>query len=187
MAQEPGELSRLIGVSRKGDRQAEARLFEMLYHDLHRMAAIQLRRERPDHTLQPTALVNELYLRIFETNTPAPQDRGHFLAICARVMRRILVDHARSKGAAKRGASPQRVPLDDLIVYSPGQEREIVAIHEALERLEQFSPRKSRVVELRFFGGLSEEEIADALQISSRTVKRDWEMARSWLDAELSV
>jgi RNA polymerase sigma-70 factor (ECF subfamily) len=186
MAQVPGEVSQLLLNSRKGDRDAEERLLALLYPDLHRMAWNQLRRERRDHTLQPTALINELYLRIFDTTTP-PENRSHFMAIAAQVMRRILVDHARARAAAKRGASRRRIPFDDLVLYAPGQEREVVALHEALRRLEEWAPRQSKIVEMRYFGGLSEEEVAEALQISSRTVKRDWAMARAWLDAELSV
>jgi RNA polymerase sigma factor (TIGR02999 family) len=187
MEERSGEVSQLLESIRGGNRGDEPRLFALVYNDLRRMAALQLRKERQDHTLQPTALVNELYLRLFDDGAFPATNRAHFLALSAQVMRRVLVDHARGKGAAKRGAAPQRIPLDDLLLYQPGRSNELLAVNDALSRLEQWAPRQSKIVEMRFFGGLSEEEIAEVLQISSRTVKRDWAMARAWLHAELSA
>ena len=183
----PGEVSQLLERIVEGDRSAEGRLFELLYGDLRRMAAHQLRRERSDHTLQPTALVHEVYVRIFRQTPPEARSRAHFIALAAQVMRRYLVDHARTKKAEKRGRHPQMVPLEHALIYDDRRSDEFLAVHDALERLREWSPRQSQIVEMRYFGGMSEEEIAEYLKISSRTVKRDWAMARAWMHAELSV
>jgi RNA polymerase sigma factor (TIGR02999 family) len=182
-----GEVSQLLDRIQSGDRQAEARLFELLHRDLRRMAAVHLRKERPNHTLQPTALVNELYVRIFGGGYPAVRSRTHFLALSARVMRQLLVDHARQRGSGKRGAAAPHLSLEDVLLYDTARSAEVLAVHEALDRLQQWAPRQSRIVELRFFGGLSEEQVAEVLDVSSRTVKREWAMARAWLHAELSA
>jgi|SRR5689334_2329006 RNA polymerase sigma-70 factor (ECF subfamily) len=183
----PGEVSQLLERIVDGDRSAEGRLFDLLYNDLRRLAAYQLRRERSNHTLQPTALVNEVYVKIFRQTPPEARSRTHFIALAAQVMRRFLVDHARSKKTEKRGRDPQMVPLDHVLIYDEGRSDELLAVHEALERLRAWAPRQSEIVEMRYFGGMSEEEIAEYLKISARTVKRDWAMARAWLHAELSV
>ena len=190
MVTNPGEVSQLLGRIKDGDRSAEDRLFALLYSDLRRMAAYQLKRERSDHTLQPTALVHEVYVKVFGQTPPEARTRGHFMALVAQVMRRFLVDHARTKQAEKRGGrqevlSPER--FDRAFVYDTRHSDEFLAVHEALERLREWAPRQSQIVEMRYFGGMSEEEIAEHLNVSSRTVKRDWAMARAWLHAELSA
>ena|SRR5689334_8743745 len=182
-----GEVSLLLGRILGGDRSAEGRLFDLLYSDLRRMAAYQLRKERSDHTLQPTALVNEVYVKIFGQNRPEARSRAHFIALAAQVMRRFLVDHARTKKADKRGNQAQMVPIDNALIYDERRSDEFLAVHDALERLREWAPRQSQIVEMRYFGGMSEDEIAEYLGISSRTVKRDWAMARAWLHAELSI
>jgi RNA polymerase sigma factor (TIGR02999 family) len=183
----PGEVSQLLERIVEGDRSAESRLFDLLYNDLRRLAAYQLRRERSDHTLQPTALVHEVYVKIFRQSPPEARSRAHFIALAAQVMRRYLVDHARTKKTDKRGGDPQMIPLEHAFIYDERRSDEFLAVHEALERLREWAPRQSQIVEMRYFGGMSEEEIAEYLKVSSRTVKRDWAMARAWLHAELSV
>jgi RNA polymerase sigma-70 factor, ECF subfamily len=183
----PGEVSGLLERILGGDRSAEGRLFDLLYGDLRRMAAYQLRRERSDHTLQPTALVHEVYVKIFSQTPPEARSRAHFIALAAQVMRRYLVDHARTKQADKRGRHPHMVPIENALIYDERRSDEFLAVHDALERLREWAPRQSQIVEMRYFGGVSEEEIAEYRKISARTVKRDWSMARAWLHAELSV
>lgn len=175
----------LLRVS-QGDKQAEDELLPKVYRELHSIALAYLRHERSGHTLQATALVNEAYLKLTAQTESGWKSRSHFFAIAARVMRRILVDYARHRGAAKRGNGGPMVPLDEGALVSATQSALITDMDEALQRLEQLSPRQARVVELRFFTGLSEEEIAEALGISARTVKRDWTLARAWLYGELS-
>jgi len=187
MVTNPGEVSQLLGRIQDGDRSAEGRLFDLLYTDLRRMAAYQLRRERSDHTLQPTALVHEVYVKVFSQSPPEARTRAHFMALAAQVMRRFLVDHARTRTAEKRGGRQEALPLDQVFVYDTRHSDEFLSVHEALERLREWAPRPSQIVELRYFGGMSEEEIAEYLNVSSRTIKRDWAMARAWLHAELST
>lgn len=157
-----------------------------LYRELHKLASRKMRFERADHTLQPSALVNEAYMRLAEASSSVWRDRAHFLATAARVMRHILVDHARSHGADKRGAGAVQVTLDENVLQTPNHTIDILALHEALERLSKLDARQGRIVELHFFGGLSFEEIASVLEVSERTVKRDWAMARIWLFKEIS-
>jgi RNA polymerase sigma factor (TIGR02999 family) len=187
MVTNPGEVSQLLERIQDGDRSAEGRLFDLLYTDLRRMAAYQLRRERSDHTLQPTALVHEVYVRVFAQSPPEARTRAHFMALVAQVMRRFLVDHARTRKAEKRGGHQEVLPLDRVFVYDERHSDEFLAVHEALERLRNWSPRQSQIVEMRYFGGMSEEEIGEYLNVSARTIKRDWAMARAWLHAELSA
>ena len=187
MVRNQGEVSQLLELIHEGDRSAEGRLFDLLYADLRRLAAHQLRNERSGHTLQPTALVHEVYVRVFAESRPDTRTRSHFMALAAKVMRRLLVDHARSKHAEKRGGRQDPLSLDPELVYDTRNSREFLAVHEALERLREWAPRQSSIVELRYFGGMSEDEIAECLSISPRTVKRDWAMARAWLHAELSA
>lgn len=183
----PGEVSQLLEQILRGDRSSEGRLFDLLYSDLRRMAAYQLRKERSDHTLQPTALVHEVYVKIFRQTPPEARSRAHFMALAAQVMRRFLVDHARTKKTEKRGRHLQMVPLETALIYDDTRSDEFLAVHDALERLRMWAPRQSQIVEMRYFGGMSEDEIGEYLKISSRTVKRDWAMARAWLHAELSA
>jgi RNA polymerase sigma-70 factor (ECF subfamily) len=181
-----GEVTRLLGDLRAGKKDAEAQLLALLYDDLRRLAASYLRRERPDHTLQPTALVHEAYLRLVDQSEQNWQNRAHFLGICAHIMRQILVDHARKRDAAKRGGRERPLVLDEAALPGAQRPEELVALDEALLRLETFDKRQSQVVELRFFGGMTEEEISHVLGISVRTIKRDWNVARAWLYAEMT-
>jgi RNA polymerase sigma factor (TIGR02999 family) len=156
-------------------------LLPLVYAELRRLAASYLRRERPDHTLQPTALVHEAYLRLVDQTQARWQNRAHFLGVAAQMMRRILVDHARGHRAEKRGGDFQILSLDENIDVSGERAADLVALDEALKRLAELDPQKSRVVELRFFGGLSVEETAEVLGVSAPTVKRQWRMAKAWL------
>jgi RNA polymerase sigma-70 factor (ECF subfamily) len=166
--------------------EQHADLEPSLYKELHKLAARKMRAERVNHTLQPTALVNEAYLRLADASGSLWKDRAHFLAAAAHIMRHILVDHARSHGAGKRGAGAVQVTFDENLMQSPGHTIDILALHDALERLTKLDARQGRIVELHFFGGLSFEEIASVLELSERTVKRDWAMARIWLFKDIS-
>ncbi len=179
-------VSRLVAQSAAGDAAAAAELFPIVYEELRRLAASALRRERTDHTLQPTALVHEAFLRLAETPGTSWENRAHFVAVAARVMRRVLVDHARGRNALKRGNGEIRVPIDDVDVPAVGQDVDLVALDDALARLAMLDERQARIVELRFFGGLSVPETAALIGASERTVKRDWQVARAWLTRELS-
>ena len=169
----------------QGDEAALERLIPLVYRELHQIARRCMARERGDHSLQATALVNEAYVRLVDAKEVAWHDRAHFLAVSAQVMRRILVDHARSRQAQKRGGGAARVTFDEalLVVREPGLD--FVALDDALKALAAFDQRKSRVIELRFFGGLSVEETASALNVSPDTVMRDWRLARAWLQREM--
>jgi RNA polymerase sigma factor (TIGR02999 family) len=169
-----------------GDKQAFDLLVPLVHDELRRLARGYMARERPDHTLQASALVNEAYVRLIELKRMQWQDRAHFFAMSARVMRRILVDFARAKRNEKRGGGAPRVTLDEALLVTPEKGQDLVALDIALSALEAVHPRKSQVVELRFFGGLSLEETAEALEVSIDTVKRDWRFAKLWLLAELS-
>jgi RNA polymerase sigma-70 factor (ECF subfamily) len=162
------------------------RLLEAVYPELRRLAASLMRRERADHTLQPTALVHEAYLKLVDQNRIEWEGRAHFLGIAARAMRQILVDHARRHGAVKRGGGWDKVTLDEAMVEGGDRQLEILDLHEALERFAAVDERAARVVELRIFGGLTVEEIAHLLTVSKRTVDGDWAMARMWLSRELA-
>jgi RNA polymerase sigma-70 factor (ECF subfamily) len=185
VASQPGEVTQLLVQLRKGDPEAEAKLVPLVYAELRRLARYYLRAERQGHTLQATALAHEAYLRLTKLKQIDWQDRTHFFAVSARIMRRILVDHARTVRAQKRGQGWDVVGLNDATLPPPARAPEILALDEALTRLTQLDERQARVVELRFFGGMNEEEIANALGISSRTVKRDWRIAKAWLFKEL--
>ncbi len=157
-----------------------------VYTELKRLAASYLRREREGHTLQATALVHEAYLKLARLDELEWQNRNHFFAVAATVMRRILTDHARQHRAARRGAGRAKLNIDDVVVIGPSPSSEIDALDEALTRLAAFAPRQAKVVEMRFFGGMTEDEIAEILNLSSRTIKRDWIIARAWLYGELA-
>jgi RNA polymerase sigma factor (TIGR02999 family) len=186
------EITRLLKAWGRGDSAALDRLTPLVYEHLHRMARIYMRSERPGHTLQATALVNEAYLRLVDTRDLDWTDRAHFFAVCARVMRRILVDAARSRAATKRGGGAGRadhstaIDLDDLPAARTEMSAQVCALDEALDALAQLDPRRAQVVELRFFGGLTVEETGQVLQVSPQTVMRDWRLARAWLARELS-
>jgi RNA polymerase sigma factor (TIGR02999 family) len=181
----PRSPTELLLAWNRGDKAAMDTLVPMIHDELRRLARRQMRGEHPGHTLQATALVNEAYLRLIEVNRVRWQNRAHFLAMAARVMRRILVDSARAKRYQKRGGGARKVSLDDalLVPLEPGQD--LVALDDALEALAALNPRKSQVVEMRFFGGLSVEETAEALKVSPDTVMRDWRLAKVWLLREL--
>lgn len=182
-----GEVTRLLAEISKGNPEAEARLIPLVYDHLHRLAAGYIRGERPSHTLQATGLVNEAYVRLISAETPEWRDRAHFFGIAARLMRQILVEHARARHAAKRGGAVQIfVPLDDQVDLSSARSRELIELDDALESLEQVDAQQARIVELRFFGGMTVEETAEVLGVSPRTVKRDWAVARAWLHGELA-
>ncbi len=168
-----------------GDKQALDRLAPLVYRELRRIAGRMMAAERPNHTLQATALVNEAYVRLVDTQQVSWQDRAHFFALCARAMREILIDHARSRGSAKRGGGQIAIELDEALAEAPSPEANLLELDDALKRLAEIDPRKSQVVELRFFGGLNLEETAEALKVSTKTVQRDWDLARGWLYREL--
>ena len=177
----PPEITQLLHAWRGGDQLALERLTPVVYQELHRMARGYMSRERDGHTLQTTALIHEVYLRLVNVKDVQWQDRAHFFAVSATLMRRILTDFARSHTYQKRGCGAQHVPLDEALVMSPEPAVDLVALDRALVQLSETDARKSKVVELRFFGGMTVEETAEVLEISAETVMRDWSMARAWL------
>ena len=181
----PGAVTELLRAWGDGDDGALEQLTPLVEAELRRLARGYMRRERPGHTLQTTALVNEAFLRLTDARRVRWQDRAHFLGISARLMRRVLVDHARSRGYLKRGGDAERVTLDEGLITSPEPAVDVLALDRALEALATVDVRKSRVIELRFFGGLSVEETAEVLHVSADTVKRDWRLAKLWLLREL--
>src|SRR5262245_35794139 len=181
------EVSQLLVEWGQGDQEALGRLMPLVYNELRRLASRNLRRERPDHTLQTTALVHEAYLKLVDQQHANWQNRAQFFAIAAQLMRRILVDYARSHRAAKHGGDYIKLSLDEVAALSDQKSADLLALDEALDRLANLDPQQSRVVELRIFGGLGVEETAAALDISPRTVKREWSMARAWLHQQLKV
>lgn len=181
--------SDLLHAAATGGSQDAVRLTELLLGELREIAVRAMDRERKDHTLQPTALVNEVWLRLFEPNKVTFSDRQHFLALCAQVVRQVLVDHARARKRVKRGGQWQRVPLDVEQARLPSSDEEsfdLLALDQALDELGDLAPRQARVVELRFFGGLSVEETAVAMQLSESTIAREWRFARAWLSTRLN-
>jgi RNA polymerase sigma-70 factor, ECF subfamily len=182
----PSQVTELLQGWRGGDRNALDALVPLVYKELRRLAHFQLRDERYDHTLQSAALVNEAYVRLVGLKTPQWESRTHFFAIAAQLMRQILVDYARRHGSAKRGGSVCKLSLDDAMVVSRQKALDVVALDDALQELARIDARQSRVVELRFFGGLTLEEISTALEIGPATVQRDWTAARAWLHREIS-
>jgi RNA polymerase sigma factor (TIGR02999 family) len=182
-----GEVTLLLAELKRGDREALGRLMPLVYDELRRLAGRYMQVERPGHTLQPTAVVHEAYLRLAGQDWADFHDRAHFIGVAARQMRRILVDYARQHVAAKRGGTPAKVDLDALAGgFDAGKSSEILAVDEAVARLGLLDPQQAQIVELRYFGGLTVEETASLLKISPRTVKRDWAVAQAWLRAELS-
>jgi RNA polymerase sigma-70 factor (ECF subfamily) len=169
----------------QGDDAALAELTPLVYDELRRLAHRQMGGERPNHTLQTTALVNEAYLRLADQSNARWQNRAHFFAVAARAMRQIVVDYARSQQSQKRGGGALKVDLDDTALVSPEESKEIVDLHEALEQLATLDSRKAQVVELKYFGGLNYDEMAEVLKISPATVRRDWRFAKAWLYTEL--
>jgi RNA polymerase sigma factor (TIGR02999 family) len=179
------EVTGLLTRWSQGDGAALAELTPLVYEELRRLAHHFMEGQRTDHTLQTTALVNEAYLRLADQTNPHWQNRAHFFAVAARAMRQIVVDYARSQQARKRGGGALKIELDEAAIVSPEQSKEIVDLHEALERLAALDSRKAQVVELKYFGGLNYDEMAEVLKISRVTVRRDWEFARAWLHTEL--
>ncbi len=182
----PEEVTGLLLAWSAGDQAALEKLMPLVYAELHRLAKRYMRREYAGHTLQTSALVNEAYLRLIDAHGVRWENRAHFFAVSAQIMRRILVDFARAKRKLKRGGGAQQVTLDEGLVLSPERGADLLALNEALEKLAVLNERQSRVVELRYFGGLNEDEVAEALKVSPRTVRSDWSLARAWLYRELS-
>ncbi|HEV2853233.1 MAG TPA: sigma-70 family RNA polymerase sigma factor [Thermoanaerobaculia bacterium] len=182
---ESGDVTRLLIDWRRGDKEALDRLMPVVYGELHRLAEIYLHRERPGNTLQPTALVNEAYLRLIDQRQVEWQSRAHFFGIAAQMMRRILVDHARAHRADKRGGGLYRVMLDSSFDVEERRDIDLIALDGALEALAKLDPRQSRIVELRFFVGLTIEETAEVIGVSPITVRRDWNLAKAWLYREI--
>lgn len=164
-----------------GNREAADRLMTLVYKEMRKLAASYIKNQRPDHTLQPTALVHEAYLKLIDTSEINWQDRAHFFAVAAQTMRNILVDHARASSADKRGGSVQKIALDEAVGFSERQDVDLIDLDEALQKLSEQDELQSRIVELRFFGGLTIEETAEVVKLSPATVKREWAMARAWL------
>jgi RNA polymerase sigma-70 factor, ECF subfamily len=180
------DIATLLSQARQGSSEALDALLPLVYTELRRMAARYLRRERAGHTLQPTALVHEAYIRLIDQENKDWRNRAHFLAIAAHMMRRVLVDHARSRNYQKRGGGAARVALDEAFVFAAERSDEIVALDDAMNALAAVDQRKCQVVEMRFFGGLSVEETAEVLGVSQTTIMRDWSMARAWLYRAMS-
>jgi RNA polymerase sigma factor (TIGR02999 family) len=180
------EVTRLLRGWQGGDREGLDALLPVVYKELRRIAHFQLRKEREDHSLQSAELVNEAYLRLVRMNPPQWESRTHFFAIAAQLIRQILVDYARRHRAGKRGAGQGTLPLEDASQLSPGKGIDVVALDDALKALAELDPRKAKVVELRFFGGLTFPETAEVLDVSAVTVSRDWSTARAWLHREMN-
>lgn len=186
METSPGAVTQLLRAWSGGEESALDKLVPLVYSELHRLARRHMARERPGQTLQVTALVNEAYLKLVNAPQASWQDRAHFFAVCAQMMRRILVDRARARQARKRGMGTPALELDEALAVAQGRGTDLVALDDALNGLAALDPRKGQVVELRFFGGLSVEETAEVLKVSKETVMRDWKLAKSWLRRELS-
>ena len=180
------EITRLLLDWRGGDPAALDALLPVVYAELRRIAHLYMRRQRAGHSLQTTALVNEAYLKLIDSDRVNWQDRNHFFAICSQLMRRILVDSARRKISQKRGGDRLQVTLDEHAAATVEHAADVVGLDDALKQLATLSPRQAQIVELRYFGGLTEEQVAETLEISSRTVRRDWNVARAWLYRELN-
>ena len=180
------DVTQMLRAWSDGDRRAVEELIPIVYEELHRRAASYLRRERPDHTLQTTALIHEAYVRLLDQKDVRWQNREHFFGVAAQLMRRILVDHARKDQALKRGGPAAALPLEEAAAVSGGPDMNFVALDEALRALAELNARQARVVELRYFGGLTDAETAEVLKVSVGTVRRDWTHARAWLLKELS-
>lgn len=181
------EITKLLLDWSKGNRVALDQLIPLVYDELRRLASRHMNGEVPNHLLQTTALLHEAYLRLVDQQAVAWQNRAHFFGICARLMRQILVDHARSRGRLKRGGGVRAIELDEAVAMDPARSEEVLAIHDALEKLSAVDARKAQVAELRFFGGLSVEEAAEVLQVSPNTVIRDWSLAKAWLAREMGA
>ena len=185
-APSPEEVTQLLLAWREGDEAALEKLLPLVYDELHRLAARYMRRESPGHTLQTSALVNEAFIRLIDQQQVHWQNRAHFFGIAAQLMRRILLDHARGQARGKRGGGVHRVSFDEGAIVSEQRAAELIALDDALNALAAFDSRKSRIVELRFFGGLSNEEVTEVMVMSLRTVEREWRKAKAWLHHAIS-
>ncbi len=177
----PSQVTALLNRMRSGDREAGDEVAELVYEELHRIASREMRHEREGHTLQTTALVHEAYMRLAGAESLEIQNRGHFFAVASQQMRRILVDHARSSGAQRRGGYAIKMDLDKLQIAAAERSIDVILLDESLRELERLEPRAAKVVELRYFGGYTDKEVVEALGVSLATVRREWEFARSWL------
>ena len=185
MDSSPAEVTSLLNQLADGDQEAAARLVPLVYNELRQIAAARLRHERPDHTLQATALVHEAYMKLADQRDAKWQNRAQFFGVASQVMRRILVDYARGQQRIRRGGKQQKVALDDVVLVSPNRTDELLTVNESLLKLEKLDPRQARVVELRYFSGLTIEEIAEVVGVASKTVTRELKMAKAWLYGEL--
>jgi RNA polymerase sigma factor (TIGR02999 family) len=181
----PAEVTSLLNKLAAGDQEAAAQLVPLIYEELRHLAARRLRQERPDHTLQATALVHEAYVKLSAQRDAKWQNRAQFFGVASQVMRRILVDYARGQQRIRRGGKQQKVSLDDVLLFSPDRTEEVLTVHESLSRLEKLDARQARIVELRYFGGLTVEEIAEVVGISTKTVMRELNVAKAWLYGDL--
>jgi len=186
MTPAPTDVTQLLVAWGDGDAAALDELMPLVYEELRRLAQQYMSRERADHTLQTSALVNEAYLRLIDQKDVHWQNRAHFFGIAAQMMRRILVDYARQRRYAKRGGDARQVPLDEAMIVSEERTAEVVALDDALKSLAEIDPRKSQIVEMRFFGGLSIEETAEVLKVSPGTIMREWTLAKAWLRREMT-
>ena len=182
----PGDITQMLISVSEGNKEAVNQIFPYIYDELRKLAGGYLRRERQDHTLQPTALVHEAYMKLIDQNRVKWQNRAHFFGVAAQIMRRILLDHARSRFAEKRGGTAEKLALEEGVqIAAEGKDSQLIALDEALNELAKFDPDKARIVELRFFGGLSIEETAEVMQMSAPTINRHWKLARAWLESRL--
>jgi len=179
------DVTLLLSALTRGEPDAASQLIPVVYEELRKLAASYMRAERADHTLEPTALVHEAYIKLVKHEAPEWQSRAHFFGVAAQLMRHILTDHARAHLRHKRGGGRQQIPLNEALVFSEDQSAELLALDASIQRLAEIDPRQSRTVELRFFGGLSVDETAEVLGVSPKTVKRDWSSAKAWLYADL--
>ena len=181
----PADVTSLLNELAAGDQEAAAKLVPLVYEELHRLAVRRLRHERPDHTLQATALVHEAYVKLAAQKDIKWQNRAQFFGVASQVMRRILVDYARGQQRVRRGGKQQKMSLDDVVLVSPDRTEEVLTVHESLSRLEKLDARQARIVELRYFGGLTVEEIAEVVGISTKTVMRELNVAKAWLYGDM--
>jgi len=185
MAPAPADVTSLLNKLAAGDQEAAAQLVPLVYEELRHLAARRLRQERPNHTLQATALVHEAYVKLAAQRDAKWQNRAQFFGVASQVMRRILVDYARGQQRVRRGGKQQKVSLDDVLLVSPDRTEEVLTVHESLSRLERLDARQARIVELRYFGGLTVEEVAEVVGISTKTVMRELNVAKAWLYGDL--
>ena len=182
-----GNITQLLSDYKEGKKDALDELFPLVYNELRRLAASRLRNERPNHTLQPTALVHEAYMRLVEQHSADWQNRAHFFGLAAEMMRRILVNHAVKNNADKRFGNQTRLALDEIVDFTQGTDVNLILVDEALTELAKFDPKQAKIVELKFFAGLTNEEIAEVLGVSDSTIKREWRIAKAWLHDQLKT